>query len=298
MHDFPVEQFTWGLAAGVAALAVSLGAAVVAARARVAARRPPDIGLATTAATLIALGPSASQAPTVGVLVGLAGVTTAVALATSMQARFAATPVVLAPVLAAPFAWLLAIDASPVTWVRLVGLCGATLGPVAASRTDREWGPAGLTPGLYAITAAGVFAAVPNTAGAVTLLGASVPGAFAGWPLGRARLGRAGAASTTALLVWTAAVGSAGREPAIVGALACLGLLAARPPGLWLARHWPAIWARRPGRLTAGPLAVLVAHTATVAVASRIAGISHELRVAVPVAVVTLVVGSIACTVL
>lgn len=296
MHDFPVQQFSWGLAAGAVALAVSLGASVFGARARLADRQAPVIGLATTAAALVAIAPS--RAPTVGVIVGLAGVTTTVALARSMEPRPGGKLVALTLILAAPFAWLLAIDSSPIAWVRVVALCGATLGPVAAARTDREWGPAGLTPGLYAISAAGVFVAVPNTQGAVALLGAALPGAVAGWPLGHARLGGAGAASTAALLAWTAAVGSSGREPAIVGALACLGLLAALPPGLWLAAHWRPTPALRGRRLTTGPLAVLVVHTAAVAVASRVAGISRELRLAVPVAVVTLVVASLACTVL
>jgi hypothetical protein len=295
VHDFPVEQLCWGVAAGAAALAVSLGASVMA-RARTADRRSPDIGLPTAAAALIAIAPS--RAPTVGVIVGLAGVTAIAGLAASMRSRSGTKPIVLTLLLAAPFAWLLAIDASSVAWVRAVGLCGATLGPVAACRTDREWGRAGLTPGLYAITAAGVFAAVPNTKAAVTLLGAALPGACAGWPLGRARLGGAGAASATALLVWVAAAGAAGREPAIVGALACLGLLVALPPGLWLAAHWRRATPRRGRRSATGPLAILVVHTATVAVASRVAGISHELRLAVPVAVATLVVASIASAVL
>jgi hypothetical protein len=292
VHDFPVTQLWWGVAAGVAALAASLGASVVMARVRPAASRPPAIGLPTAGAAMIAIAPS--QAPTVGVIVGLAGIAAIVGLAAPTRSRSGTKRVVVTLLLAAPFAWLLAADASSVTWVRAIVLCGATVGPVAARRTDGEWGRAGLTPGLYAITAAGVFAAVPNTEAAVTLLGAALPGACAGWPLGRARLGGAGAASATALLVWVAAAGAAGREPAIVGALACLGLLVALPPGLWLAAHWR--WAKVRGdrRSATGPRAALAVHAAVVAVASRVAGISHELRVAVPVAVATLIVAAIA----
>jgi hypothetical protein len=296
VHDFPVGRFSVGVAAGVAALAVSLVAGVVVARARGADRRPPSIGIPTAVAALMAIAPS--RAPTVGVVVGLVGVTAIVGLGASTRVRRSATSVVLALIVAAPFAWLLAVDASSVGWVRALTLCGATLGPVAASRTDGAWGPAGLTPALYAISAAGVFAAVPNTGGAVALLGAAVPGACAGWPLGGARLGTAGAAGATALLVWTAAAGAAGREPAIVGALACLGLLAACPAGSWLAAHRRTTPGRARPRPVTGPVAVLVVHTAAVAVASRVAGISHELRLAVPVAAGTVVVASIASTVL
>jgi hypothetical protein len=292
VHDFPVGLFVRGLAAGAAGLAISLAASAIVARVRPAIRRPPAIGLPAAAAALVAIAPS--QTPTVGVIVGLAGVTATVDLAASMPSRPGARPVALELLLVAPFAWLLAADASSIAWVRVVAFGGATLGPVAASRTDREWGPAGLTPLLYAISAAGVFAAVPNTDAAVTLLGASLPGACAGWPLGRARLGTVGAAGSTALLVWVAAAGASGREPAIVGALACLGLLAARPAGLWLAARRRRTSAPHDRRLVAGPIPVLVVHSAVVVVASRVAGVSSELRVAVPVAVVTFAAAVIA----
>ncbi|HKA85280.1 MAG TPA: hypothetical protein VKD21_15520 [Acidimicrobiales bacterium] len=267
-------------------------ASVVMARARTADGRPPGIGLPTAAAAMVAIAPS--QAPAVGVIAGLAGVTAIVGLAPATRSSSGTRPVVLTLLLAAPFAWLLAADASSVAWVRAVGLCGATVAPVAARRTDAEWGRAGLTPGLFAITAAGVFAAVPNTEAAVTLLGAALPGACAGWPLGRARLGGAGAAGATALLVWVAATGAAGREPAIVGALACLGLLIALPPGLWLAGRWRRAKVSCARRAATGPLAALVVQAAVVAVASRVAGVSHGLWLAVPVAVATLVVAAIA----
>jgi hypothetical protein len=295
VHDFPVTQFWSGVAAGVAALALSLAAAIVMARACWRDSRPPAIGLPMTAAALVAIAPW--QAPTVGVVVGLAGVTAIVGLAPATRSRWGAKPVVLTVLLAAPFAWLLAADASSVAWVRAVALGGATVGPVAARRTDGEWGPAGLTPGLYAITAAGVFAAVPNTEAAATLLGAALPGACAGWPLGRARLGGAGAASATALLVWVAAAGASGREPAVVGALACLGLLVALPAGSWLAARWRVSSPRLAHRPVAGPLAVLAGHAAAVAVAARVAGTSDELGVAVPIAVATLVVAAIAAAI-
>ena len=158
------------------------------------------------------------------------------------------------------------------------------VGAVTASRTDASWGNTGLTPVLYAITAFGVFAAVPDTEEAAALLGASVPAALCGWPLGRARLGLAGAAGATALMVWVSAVGGRGRPPSIVGAIACLGLLATLPAGRWLADRWAGrtSCARDPTILL--PVLVLAAHTTTVAVASRVAGISTELRVAVPTA--------------
>jgi hypothetical protein len=150
-------------------------------------------------------------------------------------------------------------------------------------------GPTGLTPALYAVSAAGVFAAVPNTEEAAALLGASVPASLAGWPLGRARLGRLGAAGAAALLMWVTADGSLGREPAVVGGVACLGLLATLPAGRWLATYlqFPR-WA--PLDVTVGrPLPTLVVHAVVVGVASRVAGTSSELRVAIPVGTATVV---------
>jgi hypothetical protein len=287
VRDYPVEEFLWGLGAGLVAVAVAVGAAAVAGRTRSGAHPAPATGLLMGIAALLAMSPS--RAPTAGLLLGLAGVTAAASLAAGRRSAPGVAPLLTAVLLASPFAWLLAIDASSVGWVRAVVVAGATLAPVAVARTDTEWASTGLTPVLYTVTAAGVFAAVPNTRDAAALLGASVPGALAGWPSGCANLGRAGAAGTSALLVWVAAAGSLGREPALVGALACLGLLATLPAGRWLAGRWIDRRPRARLRVVAAPLSVLVVHAVVVSVASRVAGVSHELRIAVPVAVAAMV---------
>jgi hypothetical protein len=189
----------------------------------------------------------------------------------------------------APFAYVLAADASSTGWVRGLMVAGVVVGAPAACRTDVDYGPIGLTPVLYSIAAAGVFAAVPDTEQAATLLGASVPAALAGWPLGHTRLGPAGAGAAAALLVWVSAVGGRGREPAIVGAVACLGLLLALPAGRWIAA--------RPGHRRAGDrppqlmvAAIVVVHLAVVGVASRVAGVSADLAFASAVATAALAV--------
>jgi hypothetical protein len=273
----PVEEFSRGLAAGVVALGFAL---VLARTGRLGASgRAPVTGVLMGAAALWAIGRTRALTP--GVFLGLVGVS-GVAAASGLRAW--RHPAVTAPLAAAPFAWLLALaPAVPSTgWVRALVAGTAAVGSVAASRTDAEWGITGLTPVLYAITAFGVFAAVPDTEEAAALLGASLPAALAGWPLGRARLGRGGAGTATALVVWVAAVGGRGRPPSIVGAVACLGLLVTLPAGRWLARRIGC-----PGgvpRFGHGAVPVLVAHTAVVALASRVAGISGDLGVAVPVA--------------
>jgi hypothetical protein len=284
LRNFPVEEFLWGLGAAVLALL----AAVVESRRRTDHARVA--GLVTTAAALGAIGRTWSVAP--AALLGLGGVAAALAwldrrrLPTGLSLTTAA-------VLTAPFAAVLAVDASSTGWVR--GLVGTSvvLGALAASRTDAAWGETGVPPALYAITAAGVFAAVPDTEQAATLLGASLPMALCGWPLGHARLGPTGAGAATALLVWVAAVGGRGREPSIVGAVACLGLLVTLPAGRWLAGRARDPHAGHPRAVrTCRQAAVLVVgvHLAVVAVASRVAGVTTELRVAVPVAAVTMLV--------
>jgi hypothetical protein len=291
--DYPIAEFLRGLAAGGVAAGMALIVAV-AGRLRPGGYLAPIVGLPMTVAALVAIGPSRS--PTAGVVIGLVGVTAATAPPWSAVGR--RMPVVSSLLLAVPFAWLLAIDASPVGWVRAVVLVGATVGAVVAAHTDAEWGPTGITPALYAVSAAGVFAAVPNTKAAAALLGVSVPAAAAGWPVGRARLGRAGAAGAAALLVWVAAVGSVGREPAIVGAVACLGLVVTLPVGRWLAASCTPPRRRARVQLTGGALSALAAHTGVVALASRVAGISSELRVAAPVAGATMLAALVISTVL
>jgi len=256
--------------------------------------RAPVTGLLMGLAALWAIGRSRDLTPEV--LIGLAGIT-AVAGASTLSVW--PRPALTGPVAAAPFAWLLAIapDVPSIWWVRALLVGSGAVGSLAVCRTDARWSQCGLTPALYAVTAFGIFAAVPDTEEAAAVLGASVTGALAGWPLGRARLGGAGAGGVTALLVWVAAVGGRGRSPSIVGAVACLGLLATLPAGRWLAARWAGDRQRGRGP-TLPPVPVLATHTAVVAVASRVAGISAELRVAVPVAAGTAIAALAASTML
>jgi hypothetical protein len=297
--SYPVGEFLRGLAAGTVAL---IAAAALACGRRTRKPRPrrgrpderpvwsqptrapwppaaePVTGLLMTAAALGAI--SRTWSVGVEVLLGMGGV--AVAAIGSTRWRSAGpVPVVLAVVVGTASACLLAANASSIAWVRGLVVAGVLLGGSAASRTDDAWGATGLPPVLYAVTAAGVFVAVPDTEEAAALLGASVPAALAAWPFGRARLGSTGAATATALLVWVAAVGARGRPPSIVGAAACLGLLVTLAAGRCLARL--SGWSGTP-QSAPRPVMLLVAHTAVVALASRVAGVSSELEVAAPVA--------------
>ena len=275
----PVTEFLQGLGLGAVAVLV---AALATRRRRWAApgASPCSTGLATSIAGLAAI--SLSRTLGLGLAVAVAGLALASAISGSARGgrRLAAAAVV-----ATPFAWLLALDASSTGWIRGLVLAAAVVGSVAVARTDELWGPMGVTPALYATSAFGVFAAVPDTEEAGALLGAGLAGAVVGWPLGRARLGGAGAGAATGVLVWVAAVGGYGRTPSIVGAVACLGLLLTLPAGGWLVRRWP----RLPGPARAGPVALLAGQIAVIYVAARVAGVSHHLRVSVPAAAAAIV---------
>jgi hypothetical protein len=163
-------------------------------------------------------------------------------------------------------------------WARGVVAVVASFGAGAAATTDRRWRREAVAPTLFVLTAAGVFAAVPDTEEAAALLGAAVAAAALGWPLRLSALGRGPAAGTVALTAWVISVGSRGRPLAVVGAAACLGLLAAWPLGRELAR-------RRHRAGHPAPVAVIVAvQAALVVVAARGAGTSFEAATAVPVA--------------
>lgn len=282
-----VPELNAGLGAGALATAALLGIVLVA-RDRRNGGPLPLAGAAIVVAALWAI--AQDRALPTDLVVGTLGVGAACALSGRRWSPWAGLA------LTAPFAYVLARDISTTTWIQVAALLGATVGAAAVARTEQAWGEDAVTPALLAITAAGVFAAVPDTEEAAALLGAAVPVLLLGWPLRLVTLGRAGAGAATALLVWVIAVGGRGRPPSIVGALACLGLL------LTLGRPW---WPRRRlGRAPAGRqrsvrvILAVAAQAGIVAVASRGAGIRDDLSTAVPLAAVSVVVAGVAGVVL
>jgi len=272
LRDFPAEQFLWGLGAATFALVM----AMILTHGRAPRTRAAVPGLLVVAAALGAVG--RTWPVTASTVLGLAGVTLpALGLWLARRPPAGTTGLVALGATVAS-ACLLAADASPTAWVRGFLVAALVVSVPAAGRTDVEHGPGGLTPLLYAISAAGVFAAVPDTEQAAALLGASVPLAVRGWPFGDGRLGPPGAGAATALLIWVAAVGGRGREPSIVGAVGCLGLLVTLPAGRWLAgrtgRLRTALRPRRP------VVPIVLVQLGVVALASRVAGVSADLAFA------------------
>ncbi len=131
--------------------------------------------------------------------------------------------------------------------------------------------PPELVAAMTAMTALGVFAAVPDTEQAVLAASATVvlaagaavgPTGFivGGTSAGSTAVGSAAAALPLVLVVWAGGVGARGRPASFAGVTAAIGLL-------WLVGVWPR-WCR-----TWSTRTVLAVHAALVLVASRGAGI-------------------------
>jgi hypothetical protein len=169
-----------------------------------------------------------------------------------------------------------------------VAVAAAVAGALLAD-FDRRWRRQGLASLLLAVSAAGIYATVPDVEAALVVLGAALPLALLGWPgplapaAGRPAaspppsLGVVGALATAALLAWTVAAGGVGRPGSVVGGLLCLGVLVVEP----LAR---VLDPRRRSALARGPVALtaLGAHLVLVAVAARVVGRAETVAAALP----------------
>lgn len=83
-------------------------------------------------------------------------------------------------------------------------------------------------PVLLAISFGGVYVCVPETALAALLLGAALPFLLTGWPLNLATNGPM-IPAIVGIVVWIAFIGGHARDGAVVGAIACLGVLPILP---------------------------------------------------------------------
>jgi hypothetical protein len=253
----------------------------------VAPRRPGTrVPLAGAALSIGALVGFDRVAPLPGrLVVGVLG--TAVVVAACAARRWPAWG---AAIGVAPFAYVVAEhpDLARPHWLAPLLAVAITLGAASAMAFETAEGPTGTTAALLAISAAGVYWAVPDTELPACLLGVAAPVALVAWPLGRATAGRAGAAASVVPLYWAAAVGGLGRPASVVGTTACLGLLVGVPVARTLSRVVaPAHDAGQRVRLGAWRVpALLAAHTALVAVASRTTGTRDSVRSAALLAIV------------
>jgi hypothetical protein len=185
------------------------------------------------------------------------------------------------------------LDSAPapleMRWVRLLVFATTVVGGVALASFDRRWARHGLAAPLVALWAAGVYMTVPDTEAALAVLGATLVVAAAAWPLRLGCFGACGALPMAGLIAWTARYGGTGRPSSIVGAVACIGLLAVEPTARLLGRR-----DRGPIDVFASPAqgrwwtlpAVVPIQLVLVFVAARIAGLGHRVdRAAAIVAV-------------
>lgn len=175
----------------------------------------------------------------------------------------------------------------PAVVVGLVGMAG-----LLVADFDRHQRPGQLILPLLVLSAAGIWATVPDVEAALPILGAVLPLALLGWPVRLAGdragvLGAPGALASGALLAWAVVTGGAGRGGSIVGGLAALGVLGVVPVVRRLeARHGRA---RGPGsEQAAAPWAMLAGQLFLVAMASWVVGRQETIARALPLAVIEL----------
>jgi hypothetical protein len=183
-----------------------------------------------------------------------------------------ATPVKLLAVL--PGALLLAFDGGLPTmvWVQILVVAMTILGAWSVTDFDDRWRTRGYVPVLWAVTVVGVYYTVPDTTEALVLLGVALPLVVLGWPWPVGSFGPAGSWAAVGLLTWTIAIEGYFRQSAVVGGMACLGVLAFEPLIRLLRRdRWtpvdvlpPAWW---------GVVVLGTAHFGLVFLASRVAGL-------------------------
>lgn len=267
------DEFQIGLVLG----AVSLLAILVVARLRHASSRSPVpiAGLLLAGGGAYAISRSSSLP--ISVAVGLA-----LLAATGFVPGSSPLAWALRAVLLFGGAAVLAASSPDVPeWIPIAVVASATVGGVAAADFDRRFADTGLGPVLFAISVCGVYGTVPETQEALALVGIATPLALGGWPRARARLGGAGALASVGLISWVAATGGSQRPSAVIGALACLGLLAVEP----VARKVMIPSADR----SPPKSGVLALHLAIVLLASRVAGLRSSSAAALAIASATLV---------
>jgi hypothetical protein len=149
-------------------------------------------------------------------------------------------------------------------WVAMLAIAFAA--PLVASFDDR-YPETGLPIPLFGIAALGVFLTVPDTEGAMVLLGVAGIAGFLGWPRPVATLGAAGSYAVVGLYMLVAAEGAIGRPASMLASVAVLGLLLIVPIAIRLRSIG---WARELDRVDA--VVPLVAQLVLVVLIARTAG--------------------------
>jgi len=215
VHDVESVIHDWGF--WTALVLGGLGTAFVWARAR-HAHPEPGVAVVAVVAALVALriDDRLPLAAVVGVALLVAGEWFTRELVPGVRV-LALVPGALVLGASLPHGWPF--------WARLLVVVTAAGGgalAVAAGRCTPRWLPV-----LFAVGAVGVYVCVPDTEAPKCLLGALVATALvAWWP---DAVPTVGFAALTGLFAWVAAYGGVGRSGAVVGGIACLGVIVLVP---------------------------------------------------------------------
>jgi len=115
--------------------------------------------------------------------------------------------------------------AEPGSWLPWFGVLAIILTAPIVAAFDHRYQGTGLPLPLFGIAALGVFLTVPDTEGAMVLLGVAGIAGFLGWPRAFASLGGAGSYAAVGVSVMVATEGATGRPASIIASVAVLGLL-------------------------------------------------------------------------
>jgi hypothetical protein len=156
-------------------------------------------------------------------------------------------------------------------WVPFLVAAFVWRGAVSMACLDESVEGTGLTPVLFAVSAAAAYACLPDTEQIAPLAVVAIVGAAAAvaWP--RLSFGGPGSMALVGLSGWIAAAGGIGRPAATIGALGALGVLALAG-GFLLPAEW----------------ILFTTHVICAGICSRVAGISREVAVASVVVALTL----------
>jgi hypothetical protein len=168
----------------------------------------------------------------------------------------------------------------------LVALAVVTvLGAVLVPSFDETYADRGLGPVCLAVSVVAVYETVPDTDLVLAILPAAVLLALLAWPTALGRLGTGGTFGVLGLLFLTVVVGGRGRLSAVVGGLACLGLMALEPAARRLSGG-RTLLALLPASKRS-TVVVGVAQLLLVIVVTRVAGTRQDVATALLVAVPT-----------
>ena len=172
--------------------------------------------------------------------------------------------------------------------VRVVSFTVTVLGGAAVVEWP-SWRPASpVGPALLAITAVGVYGCTPDTERAVVVLGVALAVGCTGWPVRVTAVGSAGAAAFVGLVAWLAGTDGVARSGSVVGASACIGVLAFVPLMRWSGARLEDQRARWD---VPSAVIALLAQIAVVGFCSRLAGLQSSALAAGAIAL--LVIGGV-----